>query len=128
MRVGRQQHHSLASPQHEKHRVAGDLPDVGVVVSVLAGLARVVRVDEGRENLATLGIAIEQHRHEEGERAAHTLKSSSKALGLLALSESMASIEGQFAGGKVPQVESLKYSNAVFEEGLALLTEHLSLA
>ena len=84
--------------------------------------------NEGRENLATLGIAIEQHRHEEGERAAHTLKSSSKALGLLALSESMASIERQFAGGKVPQVESLKYSNAVFEEGLALLTEHLSLA
>ncbi len=84
--------------------------------------------NEGRENLATLEMAIERHQYEEGGRAAHTLKSSSKALGLLALSESMASIETQFAGGEVPQVESLKYANAAFEEGLALLREHLSLA
>ena len=84
--------------------------------------------NEGQENLSALEMALEQHSFEAGERAAHTLKSSSKALGLLALSESMASIERQFAGGKVPQVESLKYSNAVFEEGLTLLTEHLSLA
>ncbi len=84
--------------------------------------------NEGQENLSALEMALAQQSFEAGERAAHTLKSSSKALGLLALSESMASIERQFAGGKVPQVESLKYSNAVFEEGLALLTEHLSLA
>lgn len=84
--------------------------------------------NEGRENLATLEMAMERHQYEEGGRAAHTLKSSSKALGLLALSESMASIETQFAGGEVPRVESLKYANVVFEEGLALLREHLSRA
>ena len=84
--------------------------------------------NEGQENLATLEVAIERHQYEEGERAAHTLKSSSKALGLLAISESMAAIETQFANGEVPQVESLKHANAVFEEGLALLKEHLSLA
>ena len=84
--------------------------------------------NEGRENLSTLEIAIEQHRHEEGERAAHTLKSSSKALGLLALSESMASIETEFASGEVPQVDRLEYAKTVFEQGLTLLKEHLSLA
>ena len=83
---------------------------------------------EGRENLATLEMAIEQHRYEEGERAAHTLKSSSKALGLLALSESMASIETQFANGEGPQVDRLEYAKTAFEEGLTLLKEHLSLA
>ena len=51
-----------------------------------------------------------------------------QALGLLAISESMAAIETQFADGEVPQVESLKHANAVSEEGLALLKEHLSLA
>ena len=84
--------------------------------------------NEGRENLSTLEIAIEQHRHEEGERAAHTLKSSSRALGLLALSESMASIETEFASGEVPQVDRLEYAKTVFEQGLNLLKEHLSLA
>ena len=84
--------------------------------------------NEGRENLATLAVAIERHQYEEGERASHTLKSSSKALGLLALSESMASIETQFAGGDLPQFDSLTHANAVFEEGLVLLREHLSRA
>ena len=84
--------------------------------------------NEGRENLATLAVAIERHQYVEGERAAHTLKSSSKALGLLALSESMASIETQFAGGDLPQFDSLTHADAVFEEGLVLLREHLSRA
>ena len=37
-------------------------------------------------NLATLEMAAEKRSIEDGERAAHTLKSSSRALGLLALS------------------------------------------
>ena len=73
-------------------------------------------------------MAIERHQYVEGERAAHTLKSSSKALGLLALSDSMASIETQFAGSDLPQFDSLTHANAVFEEGLVLLREHLSRA
>lgn len=71
-------------------------------------------------------MALEQHSYKDAERAAHTLKSSSKALGLLALSESMASIELQFARGEMLQVANLNYAKAVFEEGLALLREHLS--
>lgn len=82
--------------------------------------------NEGRENLATLEMALEQHSYKDAERAAHTLKSSSKALGLLALGESMASIELQFARGEMLQVANLNYAKAVFEEGLALLREHLS--
>lgn len=84
--------------------------------------------NEGRENLTMLEMAIEQRRHEEGQRAAHTLKSSSKALGLIALSESMASIESQFACGELPRTESLKQAQKAFEEGLAMLREHVSLA
>jgi signal transduction histidine kinase/DNA-binding NarL/FixJ family response regulator len=84
--------------------------------------------NEGRENLTMLEMAIEQRRHEEGQRAAHTLKSSSKALGLIALSESMASIESQFACGELPRTESLKQAQTAFEEGLAMLREHVSLA
>ncbi len=84
--------------------------------------------NEGRENLTILEMAIEQRRYEEGQRAAHTLKSSSKALGLIALSESMASIESQFACGELPRTESLKQAQTAFEEGLAMLREHVSLA
>ena len=84
--------------------------------------------NEGRENLTMLEMAIEQRRHEEGQRAAHTLKSSSKALGLIALSESMASIESQFACGELPRTESLKQAQTAFDEGLAMLREHVSLA
>ncbi len=84
--------------------------------------------NEGRENLTMLEMAIEQRRYEEGQRAAHTLKSSSKALGLIALSESMASIESQFACGELPRTESLKQAQTAFDEGLAMLREHVSLA
>jgi signal transduction histidine kinase/DNA-binding NarL/FixJ family response regulator len=84
--------------------------------------------NEGRENLTMLEMAIEQRRYEEGQRAAHTLKSSSKALGLIALSESMASIESQFACGELPRTENLKQAQTAFDEGLAMLGEHVSLA
>ena len=83
-------------------------------------------VTEGHENLATLEMAAKEHSVEDGERVAHTLKSSSRALGLLALSESMASIESQFARGEMPQADSLKYANTAFEKGLASLEQHLS--
>lgn len=83
-------------------------------------------VTEGHENLATLEVAAKEHSVEDGERAAHTLKSSSRALGLLALSESMASIESQFARGEMPQADCLKYASTAFEKGLASLEQHLS--
>lgn len=81
--------------------------------------------NEGKENLATLKVALEKQSFEVGERAAHTLKSSSKALGLLAVSESMAVIETQLARRELPQKDVLDQASTAFEEGLALLREHL---
>ena len=72
---------------------------------VVRGLLDSLRT-EGHENLATLELAAVKRSGEDGERAAHTLKSSSRALGLLALSESMASIELQFARGEMPQADT----------------------
>ena len=92
---------------------------------VVRGLLDSLR-NEGHENLATLEVAAKEHSVEDGERAAHTLKSSSRALGLLALSESMASIESQFARGEMPQADCLKYASTAFEKGLASLEQHLS--
>jgi len=81
--------------------------------------------NEGKENIATLKVALEKQRFEVGERAAHALKSSSKALGLLALSESMTVIETQLARRELPQITVLDQASTAFEEGLALLREHL---
>ena len=83
-------------------------------------------VTEGHENLATLEMAAKEHSVEDGERAAHTPKSSSRALGLLALSESMTLIESQFARGEMPQADRLKNASTAFEKGLASLEQHLS--
>ena len=93
--------------------------------NVVRGLLESLR-NEGQENLAALEVAAEKRSVEDAERAAHTLKSSSRALGLLALSESMASIESQFARGEMPQADSLKYARTAFEKGLASLEQHLS--
>jgi len=65
-------------------------------------------------------------RFDEGARAAHTLKSSSKALGLIALSECMATIETQFARGEIPDYAILEHAAAVLEQGIGSSTAHLS--
>lgn len=95
-------------------------------IEVVRGVYESLR-NEGQENIATLHIALKDHCFEEGARAAHTLKSSGKALGLIALSESMAKIEMQFTQGETPNPSMLGQANASFEEGLRLLKEHLSL-
>lgn len=94
-------------------------------VEVVRGFLESLR-KEGKGNIATLHIALKDHSFEEGARAAHTLKSSSKALGLLALSEAMGKIEMQFTQGETPDFSMLGQVNASFEEGLRLLKEHLS--
>lgn len=81
---------------------------------------------EGSQNIATLQKALTDKRFDEGARAAHTLKSSSKALGLIALSECMATIETQFARGETPDSATLDHAAAVLEQGIGSLKAHLS--
>lgn len=82
--------------------------------------------NEGQDNLATLRLALQEQSFEDGERAAHTLKSSSRALGLTALSACMAALEADFAFGETPTVSRLVEAKTTFDQGLRLLEEHLS--
>jgi HPt (histidine-containing phosphotransfer) domain-containing protein len=65
---------------------------------------------------------------EDGARAAHTLKSSSKALGLLALSDQMSEIEAQLTNGLSLNQDTLDQATHSLGEGLRLLEAHLARA
>ena len=100
-----------------------DLLGEEVVQSLLTSLS-----NEGRANMATLQQTLVNKGFEDGARAAHTLKSSSKALGLLALSDQMSEIEAQLTEGLSLNPDTLDQAAHSLGEGLRLLEAHLARA
>ena len=100
-----------------------DLLGEEVVQSLFTSLS-----NEGRANMATLQQTLVDNGLEDGARAAHTLKSSSKALGLLALSDQMSEIEAQLANGLSLNPDTLDEAAHSLGEGLRLLEAHLARA
>jgi CheY-like chemotaxis protein len=100
-----------------------DLLGEEVVQSLLNSLSK-----EGRTNMATLQQTLVDNGFEDGARAAHTLKSSSKALGLLALSDQMSEIEAQLTNGLSLNQDTLDQAAHSLGEGLRLLEAHLARA
>jgi signal transduction histidine kinase/DNA-binding NarL/FixJ family response regulator len=100
-----------------------DLLGEEVVQSLLTSLS-----NEGRANMAVLQQTVIDKGFEDGARAAHTLKSSSKALGLLALSDQMSEIEAQLTNGLSLNQDTLDQAAHSLGEGLRLLEAHLAQA
>jgi HPt (histidine-containing phosphotransfer) domain-containing protein len=100
-----------------------DLLGEEVVQSLLTSLS-----NEGRTNMSVLQQTLIDKGFEDGARAAHTLKSSSKALGLLALSDQMSEIEAQLTNGLSLNQDTLDQATHSLGEGLRLLEAHLARA
>jgi CheY-like chemotaxis protein len=100
-----------------------DLLGEEVVQSLLTSLS-----NEGEANMAVLQQTLIDKGFEDGARAAHTLKSSSKALGLLALSDQMSEIEAQLTNGLSLNQDTLDQAAHSLGEGLRLLEAHLAQA